>query len=77
MALLPAQMGQVQRATAFPTGKWGTGFCLHMSQTAAVSTQAYKNSQSSRLIQATDKLVESWPGLAKTGYLATLQMELC
>lgn len=50
MALLPAQMGQVQgAASAFPMGNRGAGLCLHMSQTAAVLTQAYKNSQSSRL----------------------------
>lgn len=67
MVLLPAQMGQGQgAATAFPTGKWGTGFCLRMSQTAAVSTKAYKNSQSSRLCSDPSNWQACWK-LARSG----------
>lgn len=67
MALLPAQMGQVQgAATAFPMGKWGAGFCLRMSQTAAVSIQAYKNSQSSRLCSDPSNRQTCWK-LARSG----------
>lgn len=67
MALRPAEMAQVQRAaTALPTGKWGAGFCLHLRQTAAVSTQAYKNFQPSRLCSDPSNWQTCWM-LARSG----------